>query len=111
MPHQQGMVNMKIDPKTRQEKSAEPVPIDRQIYPYDLLLTLDTEALEKLNLGSLPKVGKTLELYAKVDVTAVSEHESESGSNRSVSLQITDLGLYPEGSGDDDAVDKLYGKA
>ncbi len=102
------MVSMKIDAKAREEKYNETVAVDRPMYPWGLSLTLDEEALAKLGVKDLPEVGKTLLLTARVDVTGCSMHESkDSGENRSVSLQITDLALGKD-EGDDAAADKLY---
>lgn len=104
--------SMKIDPKAREEKYDASAVVDRPIYPWGLSLTLDNEALETLGIG-LPEVGKTLMLHARVDVTAVSEHESNSGgkttTNRSVSLQITDMCLEADAGEGGRATEKLYG--
>lgn len=62
-------------------------------YPCGLCLYLDSDAIKKLGLTELPKVGAELSIAGKVKVTSVSESESEYGSNRSLSLQITDLGV------------------
>jgi hypothetical protein len=88
------LVNMKIDPKEREKKYAEStVAADGPVYPWGLGLTLDDESLDKLGITKLPTVGKSYTLVAKCDVTSVSESESDMGSRRSVSLQITDLAL------------------
>jgi hypothetical protein len=102
------LVNMKLDAKAR-EKTPATIAADQPVYPWGLSLTLDNDSLEKLGID-LPKVGKTLMVTARVDVTGVSSNESESGKNRSVSLQITDLSVSPgEGEGGD-AAEKLYPK-
>lgn len=100
--------SMKIDPKARQEKYESSAAMDAPVYPYGLQLHLDNEALENLGI-ELPKVGKSLMLYARVDVTSVSENESKSGSNRSASLQITDMCLEADSGEGGSAADKLYG--
>ncbi len=103
------MVNMKIDPKAREEKYSESVAVDRPMYPYGLEIRLDNEALDKLHLSEMPEVGSAMTLIAKVDVTSCAMNESkDGGKNRSLSLQITDLGLSEDADGE--AAEKLYGK-
>lgn len=64
-------------------------------YPWGLSLSLDNASLEKLGMTKLPEVGATFELDAKVKVTSVSQNEDGSSSNRSASLQITEMCLEP----------------
>lgn len=113
MPHDTTMTNMKIDPKAR-EKMTESVAADRPTYPWGLQVTLDNDALDKLSVDKLPQVGKSMLIYARVDVTSVSEHEASDGgkvrANRSVSLQITDLALMPDKK-TTDAEGALYASA
>lgn len=93
------LVNMHIDPKTREEKYAEAAssPMGDSLYPYGLSLSLDEEALDLLGMDTLPKVDGEMLVYAKATVTSVSSHESTGadGKRRSVSLQITDLCVEP----------------
>lgn len=93
------LTNMKIDPKAREEKVAEPATADRPVYPWGLEVRLDEDALEKLEMDALPEVGAALMLHARVEVTSVSDRENvEDGKthrHRDVSLQITDLALAP----------------
>jgi hypothetical protein len=66
-------------------------------YPYGLAIQLEDDQLEKLGLDTLPKVGATLMLRARVTVRSVSTNESaDQQSRRSVSLQITDLAVAGE---------------
>lgn len=106
------LVNMKIDPKEREEKYKESALVDRPIYPYGLSLNLDDDVMEKLGLASLPAAGDTLTLTAVVTVTNVSENsyaDAKGGKAKtcqSMSLQITDMGLGPAPS--KDAAKSLY---
>lgn len=107
--------SMKIDPKEREEKySTEPAKMDLPVYPYGLAVRLDEEALEKLALGTMPDVGSSLLLVARVDVTSCSVHEHEQGGkkhkHKSLELQITDMALKADDDGvDEDALaGKLY---
>jgi len=100
------LVSMKIDPKEREKRYTDTVAVDAPIYQWGLGLNLDNEALDKLGIA-LPKVGTTLMLVAKVAVTSVSAHESDSDTTRSVSLQITDMALETEAA-ESSLADKLY---
>lgn len=77
-------------------------------YPWGLSVTLDNDTLDKLGL-TLPTVGKTLTLIARVAVTSVSSttESPDGGPNRSVSLQITDLCVEDEDAAAD-AAKALY---
>jgi len=90
---------MKLSAAAREKMYPAPTLLnDTPRYPYGLTITLDNETLDKLEMGSLPKVGKTMTLIAAVTVTSVSSSE-DSGDHevrRNVSLQITDMAL--EGS-------------
>jgi hypothetical protein len=101
------LTNMKLA-RAALEARGEPASVapDAPVYPWGLSVTLEEAALEKLDL-ELPKVGATLLLVARVDVTSVSSNESLIGKNRNVSLQITDLALGPEAT---DLSDKLYAR-
>lgn len=98
MPHKGvKLTSMKLDPKER-EKKPETVLADRPVYPWGLTVNLDEESLDKLGMTELPAVGSALYLGANVEVTSVSdsEHTDEGGGthrHRSVSLQITEMGL------------------
>lgn len=77
-------------------------------YPWGLRVNLDNDALEKLGLTTLPKVGTAMVLHANVEVYSVSEHEAqEGGPHRSLELQITELALGTERSTEEKAA-RLY---
>lgn len=65
----------------------------RPEYPWGLMLRCDEETIKKLGLGSLPDVGSSLDLIAKVKVCSVSSNETEKGAMRHIELQITDMAL------------------
>lgn len=80
-------------------------------FPYGLQIHLENESIEKLDMKDLPKVGDEMVILGKVKVTSVSAHDSQDGGEqRSVGLQITDMGLTPN---DDKKIksagEKLYG--
>lgn len=95
-----------------QEAKAEPASVvaDKPRYPWGLGLHLDDETLEKLGISELPKVGKTLMISARVDVTGAMEQEMEgAGKHRTAQLQITDMAIGPDEGEGGDAAEKLYG--
>lgn len=61
-------------------------------YPGGLTLTLDNESLKKLAM-SLPQVGETFTLEGVVEVIAVSKDSRQIEDGKTVTLQITHLGL------------------
>lgn len=102
--------SMKLS-SAEQEKAmpVETVAADRPRYPWGLGLHLDDEVIKKLELGSLPEVGKTMMVTARVNVTGAMEQEHEgSGKQRSVSMQITDMAIGPDEGDGGSAADKLY---
>ena len=67
---------------------------EKPMYPYGLCLDLNDESLKTLGIKSMPKVGDTFTITAKVEVNRTSESESADGNNyRSVGLQITDMDI------------------
>src|SRR5215510_13082247 len=98
---------MKIDPAEQKEKYAENVAIDAPIYPYGLCIRLDDEAMQKLGLTELPKVGKPVMITARAMVESVEQRQySRDGKTESrdcMSLQITDLAIGPNEADETDA--------
>lgn len=73
---------------------AKPAAEDAPRYPYGMSLHLDEDTLSKLGIDKLPDVDSPLMLVAKVAVSSVNSNASTGGEKRrSVSLQVTDLGL------------------
>lgn len=68
-------------------------------YPYGLRLDLNSQALAKLDLENLPKVGTKMTLTAEVEVVATRSSDRANGEpEQSMELQIVKLGLQ-KGSG------------
>lgn len=103
------MINMKLTGEEK-ETQKETVLGKTPEYPYGLSISLDEYCLEKLGIKEMPEVGKAMTLQAKVEVTSISEHQNQNEkSNRSLSLQITDMSL--EGTEEKkDTEETLYGK-
>lgn len=106
------LVDMKItksERKARQEKYKTAMPMmDGDGYPYDLKLRLNTESLEKLDIKSLPKVGRKIRVVCECTVTSTSQdarsRSGEQSTNRSVELQIQKLSLDLAPSSAEEAV-------
>lgn len=107
------LVSMKISAAGRKQL-AEPSMIgekDGPRYPYGLSIELDDEALDKLGVKTLPKVGSVQTLVARVEVTSVSSNQGPDKQKRErVSLQITDCCLEPEAAAAK-VEEALYGKS
>jgi hypothetical protein len=104
------LVSMKMTRAERDKKYMEVANMpskDAVVYPYGLCIRLDNDAIEKLGLEELPKVGTYLYVTANVEVTSVSQNESETGENKNIELQITDMALTaPSGKKDDEVLFK-----
>ena len=69
-------------------------------YPWGLSLHLETEALEKLGVKDLPKVGIKIQFVAVAEITNVAQSASrEQDDRRSVGLQITKMQLVAAAAG------------
>ncbi len=86
------MISMKRKPSKSPGITESPVQATEE-YPYGLEISLDDESLKKLGMDAMPAIGSTATLVAKVKVTSVSESANEHGSDRRLSLQITDMEL------------------
>lgn len=107
--------SMKVDPEEQKEKYAENVAVAAPVYPYGLCLHLDDDAMKKLGLDALPKVGKPVMLVARATVQSIEtreyERDGKTESRESMSLQITDLAVGPNETGSEPAAqDVLYAK-
>lgn len=88
------LVSMKLSSKeAKQQMEPSLAAKDRPRYPWGLSVSLDTDSLKKLGIEELPAVGESYLLVANVDVSSVSSNASEGGSQKSLSLQITEMCL------------------
>jgi hypothetical protein len=67
-------------------------------YPYGLSIYLDDDALKKLGITDLPKVGESIPATITVMVTGTSQRATQSGKDGEtmrtcVDLQITDMDI------------------
>lgn len=88
------MVNMLV--KRKKEDVPKPMETSENdtYYPYGLQITLEKDALKKLGMDvSDFTIGDTLTISCKVEVTSLRESESESYTEKSVGLQITDMDM------------------
>lgn len=95
------MVNMK---KTSEQKKRDvPSVIAESEYPYGLKINIDNDQCELLGFDELPEVGEVFEVSCKVYVCNTSENENEYENYKSMSLQITDMGISKKGNSTDTA--------
>lgn len=96
------MVSMALEPEKKEEGKSDScccsAPCcceeDKPRFPWGLQLELKNEQLKALGMVDLPKVGTSLTIQAVVKVTRCGEEECQGEEpERSVSLQITDLGF------------------
>ena len=103
------LINMENTPEEAQEQAGVTPELPK--YPWGLCITLDSEALAKLNVTALPAVDTEVTILAKAKVTGSRSNVTTDGENRSVDLQITDMQI--EGMQSDlmkAAAEMLYGK-
>lgn len=102
------MVSMKMSPEESAEYAGS-VMADKPIFPWGLRITLDDESLKKLNMAALPAVDQTMIITCRVKVVEVSSTQvSEDDKKDCVGLQITDMELSADRSGET-REQKLYG--
>jgi hypothetical protein len=90
------MVSMKRAKKD-QDSQPEVAEMESLEYPWGLVLSLETEQLKALGMNTSPEVGTELMAVCKVTVTSCSAEELQGGEKqRTMRLQITDLGLKPD---------------
>jgi hypothetical protein len=85
--------SMKMSPAEKKKTDGPQVQSKEDSYPYGLCLNLESEAIKKLGLSKLPKVGTILMVTAKAKVLGTALHESGDEKRKSISMQITDLSL------------------
>jgi len=89
--------SMKLTKADAKKETGVEVSKDLPRYPWGLRVELNDDALDRLGMPALPAIDEKMLLYARVEVTYVSQTASQEGKKRrSVSLQITDLSLSPD---------------
>jgi len=100
------MKSMKL--KAEQEVlTSQPIEPEKPEYPYGLKITLEDEQLKALGIKALPGLEQMVKLSGKGVVCSISASDSEYGSHRCLSIQITDLEVSMVGKSD---AQKLYGE-
>jgi hypothetical protein len=104
------MTNMKLSAKQQSEPMPEACEPKAPEYPWGLQIRIDEDSLKKLGIEGLPEIGQSLMLNARVQVCEVSQFESaNSGLNRNMTLQITDMEIGKEAPKKRNAAKDLYG--
>jgi hypothetical protein len=89
--------------------TAEEPTSDMDKYPYGLSLCLCAETLAKLGITELPDTGTMLNIRAVAKVQSTSSRdEAGGGSDKSMTLQITQMEVDSPTT-DEDAANTLYG--
>jgi len=103
------LVNMKMSAEETKEYSG--AEMEAPQYSYGLSIDLDDDALEKLGITALPKVGAEMMVTAKCVVKSVSSNQMQGGDAESrVCLQITDMDIgQTENAINDNRASMLYG--
>ncbi|MDR5772086.1 MULTISPECIES: capsid staple protein [unclassified Caballeronia] len=105
------MISMKLTPAEAKAETMLAAPSDAPEYPYGLTICLDDDVLAKLGITDLSPVGAVFMLTARVEVCSTSQYQNQDGTDKSMSLQITDMDLD---TGDaprstNDIANRLYG--
>jgi hypothetical protein len=102
------LVSMKID------GSADCAPCPVEAYPYGLRICLNHEQCEALGILGPIKAGTQLSVQALVTVVRCAEEAEvdgdDEGTDISLDLQITDLGIGAASMSFSDKADKFYKK-
>jgi hypothetical protein len=101
--------SMKMSKKEKKDSMPTAVS-DTPDYPYGLRLSLNDEALKKLGIKSLPKVGSKMHVLAVGEITSVSQHESAGHEDRHVEIQLHELGVSDDGPKMEDTLLSEYRK-
>jgi chromosome condensin MukBEF ATPase and DNA-binding subunit MukB len=87
------LADMKMTKSEKKDTMPTTAEANSPSYPYGLRLSLDSAALEKLGITSLPKVGAKLMVHGMGVVTSVSQHESKNNDSRNVEIQLQEMGV------------------
>lgn len=87
------LINMQMSKEEAQE-TVEPKVDDAPRYPWGLCITLNEETMAKLGITDLPKVGSTVMITAKAEVSGTREYATQGQEEeKSMDLQITDMAI------------------
>lgn len=103
------MTNLKMSDDDAKEYAQPTLAAGTPEYPYGLCICLDEDTISKLGITTLPKVGQSMTMQAKVEVRSVSDSNSKDmGRQRRLELQITDMALAGS-KGKEDTAKAIYG--
>jgi len=86
------LVNMKL-PKSK-KNNCSPEVCRSEPYPYGLELSLEKEAIDKLNLDiNSFVIGGKVDIVCRAEVTNLSQSVAKKDENLSIRLQITDMNM------------------
>lgn len=87
------MKSMKISMEEKKENSAISV-VEREQYPYGLVLNFDEDTYKKLGLSDTPDIGQKFMVLALAEVKSLDQSKGVDDVPRmTMSLQITDIDI------------------
>lgn len=104
------MVSMARTPEKAKEEDCCCCPSDDSKYPYGLQLSMEEEQLTALGVTEMPKVGTEMTMTVKCKVTSCSERETDEGTERCLSMQITEIGSMAPDKGMFDHPSRVRGE-
>lgn len=85
---------------------------DKPRYPWGLQLHMENDQLKALGMAEMPKIGSTMMMQCTVKVTGCREEEREGGeAERSVSMQIIEIGAEEPAMTDKEKAGAMYSKS
>lgn len=96
------LVDMKLPKKNKSDTLNAPVAVDQEEYPYGLCIRLNNDQLNKLGIFDQMDVDMGVTITAIGTVKSKEKSEMQGGkSDKSLSIQIKQIGIEPEKSLDD----------
>lgn len=102
--------SMKISLEEKKEQSAPSV-LEREQYPYGLVLHFDEETFKKLGLEDKPEIGQKFAIMGLGEVKSLDQSKGIDDVPRmTMSFQITDVALHKNEEKEEKSMtDSLYG--
>lgn len=103
------LVSLKLSDEEKKEMSEPTALANLPEYGWGTRIELNDEQIANLGMPALPKVGEFMMIQARVKVMSVSQYDrADQDSERSISLQITDMAVGPDEKPAPEAKDVLY---
>ncbi len=104
------LVDLKLSKREKKEEMEPPREYGPD-YPYGLSLSMGEDVLDKLGIKKIPGVGDEFHFIVVAHVTSARQSEyEESGLEKSISLQISDMAVMKHEDSDEDDPDDSAAK-